>query len=57
MDAMRYSSCDSTVDLWEEVVRDEHICISGVNNPTQCACLFSKSEGTDHVKGIRKSIH
>jgi len=29
IEAMRYSSCDSAVDLWADVVRDEHICEAG----------------------------
>ena len=44
-EAMRYSSCDSAVDLWADVVRDEHICGPGAVETTQYAHLSNWKRG------------
>ena len=56
-EAMRYSSRDSAVDLWAEVVRDEHICKRTVHSRVSARASPVGSEGTDHVKSIGESVH
>ena len=45
IEAMRYSSCDSAVDLCAEVERDEHICGPGVVESIQHAGLSGWKRG------------
>ena len=56
-EAMRYSSRDSAVDLWAEVVRDEHIYRPMVYSRVSARASLVGSEGTDHVKSIGESVH
>ena len=55
IEARRYSSCDKAVDLRVEIVRDEHICAG--SNLFNLYISWAKGRGTDHVKGIGKSVH
>ena len=45
IEAIRYSSCDSAVDLCAEVERDEQICRSGAVESIQHACLSGWKRG------------
>ena len=50
---MRYSSCDNAVDLWADVVRDEHIYRPAVIESTQHPYLQLEARGltTSRVSG------
>ena len=48
---MRYSSCDSAVDLWADVVRDEHICGNRVDSAFISLRLEARGLTTSRVSG------